>query len=62
MSVRRNPDGIGWRSGDKRATVIPDGVCSVDAELGLWVFGFALGALGGVWRVGAEERRVGNEG
>ena len=45
MSVRRNPDGIGWRSGDKRATVIPDGVCSVDAELGLWVFDVTPGDL-----------------
>lgn len=44
LSVRRNPDGIGWQSG-KRTTVIPDGVCSVDAELDLWVFDVTPGDL-----------------
>ena len=37
LSVCRKPCGIGWQSG-KRTTVIPDGVCSVDAELSLRFF------------------------
>ena len=44
LSVCRKPCGIGWQSG-KRTTVIPDGVCSVDAELDLWVFDVTPGDL-----------------